>query len=116
MALIVPPKVSSHLAVVDFMQEAPSLTTQGAGSVVLLLPQLQIGIMWKRVMCSIKGNFMVLDGKAWTAFAHKVAVPEVVVYGASLLVSGGLAPAVAYQHLLDFLTFLFAAAPNAFLL
>ena len=40
---------------------------------------------------------MVLDGRAWTAFAQKVAVPEVVV----LLVFGDLAPAVAYQHLLD---------------
>ena len=55
MVLIVPPKVSSHLAV-EYMQESLSLTTQGTGSIVLLLPQLQIGIMWKGVMCSIKGK------------------------------------------------------------
>ena len=62
MVPIVPPKVSSHLAVVEYMQEALSLTTQGAGSVVLLLPQLQVGIMWKVVMCNIKGK---LDGVGW---------------------------------------------------
>ena len=43
---------------------------------------------------------MVLDGRAWTAFAHTDGVSEVVV-GASL-VSGGLAPAVANQRLPEF--------------
>ena len=61
MPLVVPPKVSSHLAVVEYMQEAVSLITQRAGS-INLLPQLQIGIMWKGVMCSIKDK---LHGVGW---------------------------------------------------
>ena len=58
--LHVPPKVSNHFAVVEYMKEARSLITQRAGSIVL--PQLQIDIMWKGVMCSIKGN---LYGVSW---------------------------------------------------
>ena len=61
MVLIVPPKVSSHLAVVEYIQEGLSLTSQGAGSVVLL-PQLHIGIMWKGVMCSIKSKLHDVGG------------------------------------------------------
>ena len=56
-------EVSNHFAVVDYMKEALSLTIQRAGSFVLP-PQLQIGIMWKGVMSSIKGKFMELAGRA----------------------------------------------------
>ena len=82
-ALIVLPKASSHLSVVYTMLQALSLIIQEASSVVLL-PQLQVGNKCGRVSCAaLRANFMVLDGRAWTAFAHKVAVPEVVVQSIS---------------------------------
>ena len=98
MALIVPPKVSSHLTVVEYMQEALSLTTQGKGSIVLLLPQLQIGIMSCAALRATSWCWMVGPG---------LPLPTRLLCQrwwcrVSLLVSGGLAPAVAYQHLLDF--------------
>ena len=58
------PKVSSHTAVVEYMKEAQSLTTQRAGSIAPLLPQLQIGIMWKGVSTALRANFTVLAGRA----------------------------------------------------
>jgi len=77
MLLIVLLKVSSHFAVVEYMQMALLLTTQRAGSIVLFL-QLQIGIVWKGVMCGIKRELHGVGYRPWTAFAHTSAVSEVV--------------------------------------
>ena len=75
-----------------YMQEAQSHTTQRACCIVLL-PQLQIGIMWKGIMCSIKGNLhALLAGRPRLPLPTQLPWPSLLTIGAICKPCQGDAP------------------------
>ena len=69
MPLVVPLKVYSHFAVVEYMQKTLSLTTQRQ-AVLSFFHNCRLALCGSVSCAALRANIEKLDGKAWNAFVH----------------------------------------------
>ena len=62
--LVVPPQFSGHSATIQHMNESLSLSAQGAGVILLLSPELQVGIVRHILTVALRTNHICSDGES----------------------------------------------------